>query len=126
MITFLEKNRTLAWVITIGIALFIFYMSSRSFDGVGAKGPLSYVYHFSVFFVFAGFFLIAATQGKLQIELFVLSLGIAVMYGITDEIHQFFVPGRYTDIIDVITNSIGILSVGILYRIRCVRNGFFK
>lgn len=123
MIAFLEKNRSVAMIITLSIAVFIFYMSSRTFPGIGSKGYLSYIYHFSVFFFFAGFFLIATTRGKLQVELFILTLAIAIVYGMSDELHQFFVPGRYPDILDVLTDSIGILSMGILYGGRCRVNG---
>ena len=32
-----------------------------------------------------------------------------VLYGISDEFHQYFVPGRFTDIYDVIADGIGAL-----------------
>ena len=31
----------------------------------------------------------------------------AVLYGISDEIHQYFVPSRYADILDVAANTLG-------------------
>jgi VanZ family protein len=32
---------------------------------------------------------------------------IAVLYGASDEIHQYFVPGRVCDIFDLVADSIG-------------------
>ena len=36
-----------------------------------------------------------------------LAIIIAILYGVTDEIHQYFVPGRTFDILDIIANSVG-------------------
>jgi len=32
-----------------------------------------------------------------------------VLYGISDEIHQYFVPGRYTDVSDFLADSVGVV-----------------
>ena len=42
-------------------------------------------------------------SGRLQL----LSLGLAVAYGISDEIHQSFVPGRDGSPVDVVIDSLG-------------------
>ena len=39
--------------------------------------------------------------------LILISIGSAVLYGISDEIHQYFVPSRQADVMDVIANTIG-------------------
>ena len=39
--------------------------------------------------------------------LIILSIGSATLYGISDEIHQYFVPFREADIMDVAANTIG-------------------
>ena len=39
--------------------------------------------------------------------LILISIGSATVYGISDEIHQYFVPARQADILDVIANTIG-------------------
>ncbi|MBU2589738.1 MAG: VanZ family protein [Nanoarchaeota archaeon] len=36
---------------------------------------------------------------------------LTVLYGITDEIHQLFVPGRFFSVYDIMANSIGALLV---------------
>lgn len=35
---------------------------------------------------------------------------IGCVYGILDEIHQFFIPGRYFDLLDLAANFIGVIS----------------
>ena len=49
--------------------------------------------------------------------LILFSIGSAILYGISDEIHQYFVPFRHADFMDVIANSIGsICGVYFYYR----------
>jgi VanZ family protein len=50
---------------------------------------------------------------------FVLSLTICVLYSISDEIHQTFVPGRGGNIIDVIIDSSGsLIGIGLYLKVR--------
>ena len=46
-----------------------------------------------------------------------LSITIAVLYGVTDEIHQHFVPGRTFSVLDVFGNSIGSM-LGIIINLK--------
>jgi VanZ family protein len=39
--------------------------------------------------------------------LILISSGSATLYGVSDEIHQYFVPARHADLLDVIANTIG-------------------
>lgn len=36
-----------------------------------------------------------------------LAWGLALLYGITDEIHQSFVPGRHPSAVDIVVDGIG-------------------
>jgi VanZ family protein len=50
---------------------------------------------------------------------FVLSLIICILYSISDEIHQTFVPGRGGNIIDVIIDSSGsLIGIGLYLKVR--------
>jgi len=42
-------------------------------------------------------------------HLFGLAFAVAFLYGISDEIHQYFVPGREADILDVAADGVGAL-----------------
>jgi len=54
---------------------------------------------------------------KFENLLIFISIVSAVLYGISDEIHQYFVPSRHADLMDVIANTIGsICGVYLFYR----------
>ncbi len=39
-----------------------------------------------------------------------LALLLATLFGVTDEIHQYFVPGRQADVFDVVADAVGALA----------------
>ena len=47
--------------------------------------------------------------GRLRKNLLLFTFLIGTIYGISDEIHQYFVPGRITDMLDVLADSAGTL-----------------
>lgn len=118
IIGWFERHYWISGLITLLIAIFIFYMSSKTFP-LGPIKPasyLSYVYHFGVYFVFAFFLLISITRGNIKNKyLILIAMLVAIGYGISDELHQFFVPGRACCFEDVLTNSTGIFLAGVFY-----------
>lgn len=44
-----------------------------------------------------------------------LSFAISWVYSIVDELHQFYVPGRYPGLIDIILNTLGIMIAFLLF-----------
>jgi hypothetical protein len=123
MIKELEKYNFLFWIITILLAGVIFYFSSFAFsktlgDGGGSvTNWKSIVYHITIFFALALFFFISFIRGRWNSKLFIFSILVLIAYGILDEIHQFFVPGRYSSFVDVGFNSLGILLAFMFYLI---------
>ena len=117
MIKLLEKKRIFAIILTILMAIEIFYFSSIT----GVRGPsgvlnLSIVYHFVAFFLLSFFLLISIVgQKEIKVRYLVIVLLISITYSILDEFHQFFVPGRFPDLFDIFTDSAGIFSSMILY-----------
>ena len=112
MIKLLEEKRIFAIILTILMAIEIFYFSSIP----GGKGPsgglnLSTVYHFVAFFLL-NFFLLTSVIGQKEIKIkhIVGILLISITYSILDEVHQLFVPGRVPDLFDILTASAGIFS----------------
>jgi len=120
MISWLEKHNKISLIISILIAILIFYMSSLTF-AAGVPGPefrsKPIIYHFSIFFLFSFFLLIALLKGE-KINLFLLAIIISIIYAISDEFHQLFVQGRYCSLSDVLTDSAGILFAGLVYTLR--------
>ena len=70
--------------------------------------------HFFVFGLLG--LLMARSFKKSRFKLFnnyyhILAIILTGLYGIIDEYHQYFVPGRYCDIYDFIADSVGIIIV---------------
>ena len=116
-VNWVEKNRNLSWLITIITAFLIFYISSLTFQSSGgAASPLSYIYHFTAFSYLTLFLLISLTGRKRKNpKLIIFGIILAILYSISDEIHQYFVPGRESTIRDILLNSIGIFITSIAY-----------
>lgn len=53
-----------------------------------------------------------------------IAIGMGVLYGVTDEIHQSFVPGRSASAFDVLIDTVGVAGgvVGVWYVVRAVRH----
>jgi|SRR3989344_5282507 len=117
MISWFEKHIKISWIITIFIAIAIFYISSLTFEqstGSGGIGIKAILYHIIVFFFFAFFLAISLARGK-NISLIFLAIIFSILYGISDEIHQSFVPGRVSSISDVFLDSVGIIFASLFY-----------
>lgn len=119
-LNWLEENTLIAWILVIFIAIFIFYMSSLTSDPTPYSFSLKpYVYHFFIFGILAFFLSIAMTKGKNNNKnLLFLVLIISIIYAISDELHQLFVPNRSCSLNDVIMDSIGALCAIIVYSIK--------
>ena len=116
MLSLFAKYKKTSWVMTILIAIMIFYISSLTFPpGTRATTNLSIVYHISAFFFFA-FFLFVSSQPRKK-ELVLVVFLIAIAYSIIDEIHQFFVPGRSCSLFDFFLDSSGIIFAFMVYLI---------
>jgi VanZ family protein len=118
MIEMIEKKRHFAIILTLLIGIEIFFFSSFTGTSGGSPGTpwLPRSYHFIVFFLFS-FFLLASVKGdkKLKFGGFVIVLVLSVLYGVLDEFHQYFVPGRAMTISDVLTDSLGVFVAMFIY-----------
>jgi VanZ family protein len=118
MIFWFEKHNKISWIITILIAIVIFYLSSLSFEITQEKGVgfETTIYHFYAFFFLSLFLLISLIKGnKINLNVILIAMILSIVYAISDEIHQLFVPGRTFTIFDILTDSAGILLAGYLY-----------
>lgn len=98
------------WIPPVIWMSFIFLLSS--IHGTGAPLPIpDYVLHFLNFFVLATLLWWATAldfSWGWAVRLLVL-LAVAVGYGLTDEFHQIFVPGREASVADLIADAGGSL-----------------
>lgn len=119
MISWFEKHNKISWIITILVAIAIFYISSLTFEssnGPPGTGFKAMAYHIVAFFFFAFFLSISLVKGKYK-KFILLVIIISILYGISDETHQLFVPGRVSSLSDVFLDSFGIILASTLYAI---------
>ena len=97
---------TIIWMI------FIFFLSNQSgekFEDISHKIEWlkyqNFFAHFILYFIL-GFFFINFLRYYFLFILF---------YSIFDEIHQYYVPGRYFEIMDIFVNIIGALALFITF-----------
>ncbi len=124
MIKLLEKNRLIAFIFTLLIAVEIFAFSSISGTSISAGNIwFSRIYHMAVFFLLNFFLFILMNKGrKITFMNLSFSLIISLAYAASDEIHQIFVPFRSAGIDDFLTDSIGIFFSAVLYLYYKIRN----
>jgi VanZ family protein len=88
----------------------IFYLSSQSdpSPGIGNFGHV--VAHFTEYFVLAGLWAWALLPA-LGLRALAVAFVVAVVYAISDEWHQSFVPRRDSDPVDVLVDTAGAAAV---------------
>ena len=121
MIKLLEKYSKVSWLAVVIIAGAIFYLSSLTFQpGPHATSIYSTLYHIFAFFFLAFFLLLALVKGRNKNLIFI-AIILAFLYGISDEVHQLFVPGRYCTFSDISLNLLGTLCASLLYTLSLKR-----
>lgn len=117
MIKWFEKKRVFSVILVILIAVEIFLFSSISGTGPITPGlKVSVIYHFSVFFLLNFFLLVSLNGNKdIKIKYLIIAFTLSIIYSVLDEIHQLFVPFRYADFGDILTNNAGIFLSTLVY-----------
>ncbi|KEZ48852.1 VanZ family protein [Metabacillus indicus] len=112
------KKPIFKWALTIAPILymiFIWILSSLPADAI-IKTPFSFdrLMKESLHLIEFGilYWLIAlafAANGRWTAKASILAAVISILYGATDEIHQYFVPYRSATVIDLVKDAIGVL-----------------
>jgi len=117
MISWFEKHSKISLTITIIIAITIFYISSLAFPsgshGTSLKATL---YHLTAFFALALALQVTLIKRK-NTKLIPIVIAMLILYAISDELHQFLVPGRACSLIDIFTDIVGITFAFLIYLI---------
>ncbi len=106
------KNFLYYWLPVYVYAGLIFYFSSLSTIPplIIEIIPETLIWHmieYAIFSILLFRAFINSKNTKFRENAIHLSIIIAILYGITDEIHQYFVPGRISSFFDIIANSLG-------------------
>ena len=112
------KHALFYWGPVILYILGIFYISSMPSSVMPGSGGIDMSpLHIAEYFILSSLIYRALEASKLsRKKRILLSILLSVSYGITDEFHQIFVPGRTFDFIDMVFNFIG--SSLIVYKTR--------
>jgi hypothetical protein len=108
----LIRNFFFFWLPPLIWAYVIFYISSGSVPKAGDTFWVDFVIKKSAHMLEYGIFAILFYRAFINTgwdkkKAFILTLLLAVLYGSTDELHQFFTPGRESRLRDVIFDTIG-------------------
>jgi len=101
------KKAVVLWLITIGYMGTIFYLSSMTLALQELPSNSDKVIHMIIYIPLAFLLYLSFKRSGFKKYLFAFSLVMAGLYGITDEIHQSFVPGRDADVSDAVADFIG-------------------
>lgn len=99
-------------------AIAIFALSSITGEQMAEAPPPLFPHADKVahFLLYAGFGVVIylafsrAENERIRALAIPLTIIAGIVYGITDEAHQYFVPGREMDVIDMIVDSLGVLA----------------
>ncbi len=106
-------RRILAWLPAVGWAGLIFFLSHQpqsAYDRLGLTGELlSVAGHLVVYAGLMATLVLAIRRGSglAGDRVFALAFLLAALYGLTDEFHQSFVPGRKATLIDWAIDLVG-------------------
>ena len=100
-----SARRSLSWLLVAAWAGVIFYASSRP----GSTIPSGWAVqgHLGEYFVFGMLLANALGHGRPTLRVALFAIVVASLYGITDEFHQHFTPGRVPDPADWALDTIG-------------------
>ncbi len=101
------KRKSLKLIFFVLYTILIFALSSVPGRDIPSQvSPYSSTFHFFLYFFYGISILLAI--GKFRY-----SYTFGVVYALSDELHQYFVPGRTCDPMDFLVDSVGLL-VGML------------
>ena len=108
------------WFPIFVYCLLIFIQSSRPSPDITPHWPyVDKVLHFFAYALLSALFLRAFNTTRIKNNLkliFILSVLLSSLYGISDEIHQSFVPYRTADAMDVLADILGSIAGVYLYQ----------
>jgi hypothetical protein len=99
------RDRVLRWVPSAIWMGAIFAVSS--IPGTNLPGGYSFQGHFAEYAVLGLLVMLALSRGSARLRPALVALAVCSLYGVTDELHQAFVPGRMPDVLDWAMDTVG-------------------
>ncbi|MCK6619127.1 MAG: VanZ family protein [Calditrichaceae bacterium] len=110
------QGPALAW------ALLIFILSSIPGDNLPQMGFEfedkfeHFLAYAAIGFLFARAFFFQSRFPGLREKYILATLAAGILFGVSDELHQYFVPGRVSDLYDLIADALGVVMGVFLFR----------
>ncbi|MBU4310735.1 VanZ family protein [bacterium] len=102
------------WVPVILYAGLIFTLSSFPLPPPKVEIPfIDKFIHLIEYGILGFLFYRALRVSKLAKRVFILAIIFSILYALSDEIHQYFVPGRNCDLWDLAADSLGIVLIAL-------------
>ncbi|GBE04839.1 MAG TPA: hypothetical protein ENG95_01370 [Nitrospirae bacterium] len=96
------------WFVTIAYMRAVFYLSSRpATEMFVLPGNFDKALHFGVYAGLAFLIHISMKKSSIKKNVFFISVSLAVIYGVANELYQMRVPGRDASVADVLANCLG-------------------
>lgn len=95
------------WFITAAYMVLIYSLSSKSDISLPVITNFDKLMHMCAYILLSFLFYISLRESGINKYIFITAFILTVIYGISDEVHQSFVPGRDSSIGDVIADSTG-------------------
>jgi len=109
----------LPWLLYAGL---IFYVSGQRLPEVPVKLPdidkAAHFFEYGLFAFLAYRALSRINNSRFQKNIFLATMIITVLYGFSDELHQYYVPGREMAVSDFLFDSAGGIIVTLLLRLK--------
>ena len=111
--------RRLFLILTIGWAALIYYLSDQPRIDIPSLFPQQDKAMHLIAYGVLGFLAMGACKAgrcRHRATHYWLVVSLVGLYGVLDEIHQYFVPGRQSDVLDVLADvSGGLLGAGVMF-----------
>lgn len=78
-----------------------------SLPGSSVPGGYSFQAHFAEYALFGLLVMLALARGPATLRWALVAVAVCSLYGVTDELHQAFVPGRTPDVLDWAMDTVG-------------------
>lgn len=122
------KQIAVSWGPVIAYCAIIFIQSSHpspdNFPRVPHLDKIAHVGMYAILSVLCFRALMQSLAGCRQLRIALLSVLMATLYGASDELHQYFIPYRQADTLDLVADAVGaVLGVLIWWAVIAVRTG---